>query len=274
MDVIPPAPSEHKPLGHLFVGITSNRVGLTHKLGAALEYATVQLFTRRWLVTKATTGSSDLEDARNQLFSVFYNGQFTHALFLDDDVHWDGDAIWRLATHPVDMVLGAYPKRGDAEGYPISMLDNEIQFVNPITREPDPKNGLLKVAGGPAGLMRISRACAEKMVAAYPDDWYHQPEVPGTKRAWDMFQFEVRDHIRYSEDKNFCRKWRAIGGEVWVDPHLTLHHHGDKTWTGCFGQYLRHVGLMRPEKVVKIDLVGGPSTPKKVEIMPQKRAQG
>lgn len=249
----------HEHLGHLYIGICSNRTGPTWELSKALEFASVELFTKRWLVSKGRAGSSDIEDGRNQLFTFFYNNPaYTHALFLDDDVHWEGDAIWRLVNHPVDFVLGAYPKRAEGEGFPISMLDEPIEFVDPSTGESDPKNGLLKIAGGPGGMMRITRACAEKLVKAHPEDWYHQPCVPGTKKAWNMFEFTVKEHIRRSEDKNFCFKWREIGGDVWCDPHLMLHHHGDKTYSGCFAHYLRHVGLKPPGKVVKIDLVGGP----------------
>lgn len=247
------------PLGHLYIGICSNRSGPVWELAKSLEYATVELFSRGWHVSKGRAGSSDIEDGRNQLFTYFVNNPtYTHALFVDDDVHWDGDAVWRLVNHPVDFVLGAYPKRADGEGFPISMLDEPIQFVDPATGEPDDKDGLLKIAGGPGGMMRITRACAEKMIKAYPDDWYHQPVVPTTKKAWNMFEFTVKNHIRRSEDKHFCLRWRDIGGDVWCDPHLAMHHVGDKTYSGCFAHYLRHTGLKQPGKVVKVDLVGGP----------------
>lgn len=249
----------HGPFGHLYIGICSNRTGPTWELSKWLEFSTHLFYARGWHLSKGRAGSSDIEDGRNQLFTYFYNNPvYTHALFLDDDVHGEGESMWNLVNHPVDFVLGAYPKRGDGEGFPISMLDEPIQFTNPATGEADDKKGLLKVAGGPGGLIRITRACAEKMVAAYPDDWYHQPVIPGTKKAWNMWEFTVTNHIRRSEDKHFCAKWRAIGGDVWCDPHLVLHHTGEKTWTGCFAHYLRHHGLKQPGKVVKIDLAGGP----------------
>ncbi len=263
----------HVPLGHLYIGICSNRTGPTWELSKALEYASVELFTKNWLVSKGRAGSSDIEDGRNQLFTHFLNNPaYTHALFLDDDVHWEGSAIWRLVNHRVDFVLGAYPKRADGEGFPISMLDEPIEFVDPITREPDPKDGLLKIAGGPGGMMRITRACAERIVAANPDNWYHQPVIPGTKKAWNVFEFTVRDHIRRSEDKQFCFNWRALGGDVWCDPHLMLHHHGDKTYSGCFAHHLRHVGLIQKGRVVKVELKGGPADANSLRVASQERA--
>ncbi len=298
------------PLGHLYIGICSNRTGPTWELSKALEFASVELFTKGWLVSKGRAGSSDIEDGRNQLFTHFLNNPaYTHALFLDDDVHWEGNAIWRMVNHPVDFVLGAYPKRMDGEGFPISMLDEPIDFVDPITREPDPQNGLLRIAGGPGGMMRITRLAAERMVAArtaddqkrarilaalksadlaalgledgdmsvierliQEDGWYHQPVIPGTKKAWNVFEFTVRNHVRRSEDKQFCFNWRSQGGDVWCDPHLMLHHHGEKTYSGCFAHYLRHVGLKPPGRVVKVELKGGPADAKSLRVASQERA--
>jgi hypothetical protein len=39
------------------------------------------------------------------------------------------------------------------------------------------------------------------------------------QQAWNVFEFTVKDHVRRSEDKQFCFNWRALGGEVWCDPH-------------------------------------------------------
>lgn len=300
----------YTPRGHLYIGLCSNRSGPTWELHKALEFAAVELFSKGWLVTKGRAGSSDIEDGRNQLFTHFYNNpQFTDALFVDDDVHWDNGAVWRLVNHPVDFVLGAYPKRMDGEGFPISMLDEPIEYVDPVTGEPDPTNGLLKIAGGPGGFLRITRAAAEKIVAAEQAEeqrrltiidklravdpyttgtwgfsnadidllcrsvqssaWYHQPVIPGTKKAWNMWEFTVTDHIRRSEDKHFCHRWRSIGGTVWCDPHLTLYHTGEKTWAGCFAHYLQHNGLKQPGKVIRVDLKDPPTGSKPVEIAAQ-----
>ncbi len=171
---------------------------------------------------------------------------------VDADVSWEPGAALRLMSHPVDLVLGAYPKRSEGEGYPIRKLPGPVECVNPVTGQYHP-NGLAKIAGGPAGLMRISRACIEKMITAHADTWYGQPQVENLRKAWNLFEFSVIDHERISEDMNFCRKWREIGGEVWVDPHLKLHHHGDKTYSGCFAEHLRELSMLaEPDTILKI----------------------
>jgi hypothetical protein len=51
--------------------------------------------------------------------------------------------------------------------------------------------------------------------------------------------------MRVTEDINFCRLWRDIGGKVWVDPHLTLFHHGGKSYEGNLAQHLAEIGRMK-----------------------------
>jgi hypothetical protein len=35
-----------------------------------------------------------------------------------------------------------------------------------------------------------------------------------------------------SEDYTFCRRWRAIGGEVWLDTRSKLMHVGPREFVG------------------------------------------
>lgn len=236
-------PKEGSP-GHLMIGIVNIDNKPDVRMTEAVEEACMSLSRYGWNITQRKAfGSSDLEDSRNQIGAEFYaNRQFTQALLVDGDVSWEPGTVERLLMHPVDFVLGAYPKRSDGEGYPIRKLPGPVECVNPITGEPHPY-GIAKIAAGPAGLLRISRASIDRLVEANADSWYGQPKVTG-KKAWQLFEFTVEDHERYSEDMNFCRKWRAIGGEVWCDPHLTLHHHGDKTYSGRFADHLKELGLM------------------------------
>ncbi len=172
-------------------------------------------------------------------------------LMIDADVIPDPGVIERLVLHPVDFVLGAYPKRGENMGYPMKALPGPMECVDPKTGAPDPKNGLIKIAGGGAGMMCISRACIERMVKAYDDRWYTHA-AQATKKAWNLFEFTTVDHERRSEDIHFAQLWRDLGGEVWCDPHLRLHHIGEKLFSGVFLEHLKEIGRVAdPSKVIK-----------------------
>jgi len=239
--------------GHLLIAIVSNRPK-EDAVTDAIEASQHALARIGWQSTRVTFGSADLEDARNILASQFYAVKdYTHCLFLDDDVSWGPGSVERLVSHPVDFVLGAYPRRAEGEGYSIKTIPGLVECVDPSTGKPHAQ-GIAKIAGGPAGMMRVSRRVIERMVEASPDRWYHQPKVTGGK-AYELFEFDVIDHERISEDMNFCRRWRELGGDVWVDPHLIMHHHGKKTYSGRFVDHLRELGrLVEPEKVKKISL--------------------
>lgn len=230
------------PLGHVLIGIASNRHA-PDEVHDAIEAAQFGLGKMGYLSTRVKFGSSDLEDARNTILSQFHvTKHYTHAVLVDDDVHWAPGSIERLVGHPVDFVLGAYRLKQDGEKYPVRKLPGPMVCVDPRTGDPHP-HGLIKIAGGPGGIMRLTRNVTERLVGAAPDDWYHQKKVTGGK-AWRFFEFDVIDHERISEDMNFCRKWRMIGGDVWCDPHITTHHMGMATFSGCFANHLRREGWM------------------------------
>lgn len=243
----------NQPRGHVVLGIPSNR-SIPHAVYQAIEGAQLSLFKMGYLFTPIIFGSSDLEDSRNTIMSQFYvEKSYTHIFMIDDDVHWGDGTIERLISHPVDFVLGAYRLKQPEEKFPVRKLPGPMECVDPVTGKPHPR-GLIKIAQGPGGLMRLTRAAIERYVAAYPDEWYFQKKVTGGK-AWRFFEFDVIDHERIGEDMNFCRKWRAIGGDVWCDPHITTHHVGQATFSGCFADHLKSEGLLtEPEKVQKISL--------------------
>ena len=184
-------------------------------------------------------GDADLAGARNLVLAGFLASPCTDLVFIDNDVSCEPGSIERLLSHPVEFVAGAYPKRVDGGGYPVRTYPGVRNFVNPITGEDSP-TGLLRVPGAPTGFMRLTRTCVEKMIAAFPDSWYEDDRAPNG-RAWNLFEFAVRDHKRWTEDMFFCQRWIEIGGTLWVDPHLVLHHHGTKTYSGRFADFIANV---------------------------------
>ncbi len=142
----------------------------------------------------------------------------------------------RLLDHPVDFVIGAYRYRGDPEGYPVRIdLDKRM--------EQDPKTGLIgangNILGGAFGFTRLTRACVEKMVAAYPELEYPLAGAPNG-RAWKLCALDQKiDGVEFSEDMLFCKRWCDIGGIVYIDPEVTIVHIGNKGFVGHYGDFLR-----------------------------------
>lgn len=172
------------------------------------------------------TSDSCIQRARCFLFTHFLERtQCTDMLFVDDDIGFSLEGFARLMEFPVDIVGGAYRARAQQEHYILRGLNDELRR--------EPPHGLMEVEGCGTGFLRITRAAAEEMAAAYPDDWYEDPTCQGL-RVRNLFEFEVRNHKLYSEDYNFCRKWRALGPDhkVWIDPEQVLDHVGHATFRG------------------------------------------
>ncbi len=175
-------------------------------------------------------GDSCIQRARCWAFTQFLERtDATDLLFVDADIGFTTEGFLKLLQYPVDVVGGAYRARGPQEHYILRPLQNELQRK--------PPHGLMEVEGVGTGFLRITRKAARELVARYPDDWYTDPTCPNMI-VRDMFAFSVVDHQLHSEDYNFCRKWRAIGGQVWVDPDQVLDHVGLATFRGCLMKWL------------------------------------
>jgi hypothetical protein len=183
---------------------------------------------RGWMIESMfRTMDSVISRARNVLFSAFLQTDCTDMFFLDADIGCRPGSITRLMDHPVDVVGGPYRGRSDTQmDYCLRTLDSGIMQFDPDTR-------LMEVDAVATGFLRISRNAAEKMAEAHKDDWYEDSTAPAGLKVLNVFDFKFIDHRYWSEDYTFCRRWRELGGKVWVDPMVELDHTGTKVFRGC-----------------------------------------
>lgn len=179
------------------------------------------------------SGNAMIGDCRGLIVTKFLEGDGTDLIFVDWDVSWQAGAILRLVDYPVDFVAGLYPQRRDPIDFCCRWLPNpEIELS---------ELGLIEVAGVPAGLMRLSRAMLEKMVAQYADTQFHCSQAPNDT-AFDLFGAYRIGRTKFGEDYSFCNRWRDIGGQIWVDPGIRMGHTGNKTFVAQVGEWLQSKG--------------------------------
>lgn len=188
---------------------------------------------RGWHITLVDeTGNSMISHGRDLLCAKFLGDETaTDLLFIDTDVTWEQGALVRLMEHPVELVAGIYPKRSDPLGFHARYLDNPEIWA-------DPETGLIEVKGVPAGFLRITRTCLEKMVAGYPQQRFADYNAP-TGYGHALFENIHEGDDFFGEDYSFCERFRRIGGRCWVDPEISMGHIGQKTFKGSFGEWLR-----------------------------------
>lgn len=174
-------------------------------------------------------GCSLITMGRNQMVADFLATDCDRMVFVDADVSWNPGDLIRLALHPVDVVGGAYRYKKHAEDYPVRWLDKPELWA-------DPETGLLEVESVPGGFLAISRRALDTLREAHPERAYQHEG----RDFHGFFHAPVEAGRIWGEDTAFCNDWRKAGGQVWLDPALTLTHTGNlQQFTGCIGDWLR-----------------------------------
>lgn len=194
--------------------------------------------------------------SRNTLLHQFVSrSTATHILFVDSDIGFAPDALPRILAAGKDLVAGLYPlkdrywdalttaqiARGESVETASLRYVGESEHLH--EQHPSTEGALLKAGFAGTGFMLISRNAVERMIAAYPETRYRQIDAPvgqdqsnraAPGEAHALFDCMIdQDTGTYlSEDFAFCSRWRAIGGEVWLDPSLVLTHTGPSTFSG------------------------------------------
>lgn len=173
-------------------------------------------------------GNCHVDDARNSIVRRFLETSCSDLVFIDADVTWSANDLMRLLSYERDVVAGIYPLKQDAEAYPVRHLATKELWAE--------ADGLLEVEAVPTGFLRIRRSVIEALASISLE--YNEQEGDTTLTPL-IFERRTEGHTRFSGDYVFCRKWREVGGRIFIDPEMRFEHSGEKAWKGCYGAYLR-----------------------------------
>lgn len=188
-------------------------------------------------------GDSILPRARNaELANALHDQDVTDMIQIDADTYCSAQDLVKLVEHDADIVAAPYRTRNEPLSWPsVRWLHQDVALA---------ENGLLEVEAVGTGLMRVSRKAMAALYEAEPQDYGDPTCKPG--RAKPVFWFDVNNGHLWGEDIVFCRKWRALGGKVWVDPSITTAHIGTQSFVGNLAQYLSE----QPENIQIDDIIG------------------
>lgn len=175
-----------------------------------------------------------IQRARHHVIATFLRSSCDRLIFIDADIGFTADHIIRLLAHDRDVIGGMYRKKNlQSHDYAANLL------VNPDgTVQRDDETGALRALHVATGFMCIKRNVVERMVAALPHLRYRLHADAAEKIGAEYAHAIMEPYIDpvtldyYSEDYAFCERWRALGGECWVDPGLILEHWGTLCLTG------------------------------------------
>ena len=202
--------------------------------------------------------------SRNTLVSQFLNTpSATHLLFIDADISFEPEQVYRMLCFDREFVAGIYPlkvidwsspalKRAACAREPFQTA--RLLYVGTLCAGAElEREGRFATAiycGG--GFMLLKREMVEWMAAAYPETRYrsvHAYSNATTDENYALFECMIdKETVAYiSEDFAFCQRWRDIGGKIWLDTEGKLVHIGNYNFQGDpRPRYSSEITLDRP----------------------------
>src|ERR1700761_8316787 len=216
----------------------------------ALQSAVRSLSNLR-LKVELRDGDALITRARANLMTSFLDDpSATHLLFIDADIGFTPDQVFRLIESAADVVARVYPiqrvnwekakaaieaRRPDV---PAASLDYVLEI-----NDPDHVvvvNGFTRVRYAGTGFLMIRRHVFEKMCAhpAYASLQFFREHsldaLAGSLNRFALFECMIDPNTRtyLSEDFAFCKRWTDLGGEIWADLESRLDHVGPSVFHG------------------------------------------
>lgn len=192
-----------------------------------------------------------VERARNILAARFLESDATHLLFIDADIGFQAQSVFRLVDSDKDVSTAVYPKKsqdwdlirrklaaGDKEPVHQMGLDFNINIAS--GKESVDADGFVRVLDSATGFMLIKRGVLERMAAHYREELHCVNDIPGqtVKSYVALFACMIDEGSRrfLSEDYSFCRRYQKLGGEIWADLASPLAHIGTHIFAGDIRQ--------------------------------------
>ena len=191
--------------------------------------------------------------ARNTLVATFLDRPgATHLMFIDADIGFAPQQVGRMLAFDREIVAGMYPlKVTDYDSSVVTRMQAgeslqlaQTRYVGALEEDAAARtiDGFAPGLYAGTGFLLIRRGALEKMAAAYPETHYtacHNRATPSlSPNQYALFDGMIEPVTReyLSEDYTFCHRWRAIGGELWLDTRSQMIHVGTKDFVGDAGQ--------------------------------------
>jgi hypothetical protein len=186
--------------------------------------------------------------------SEFLNSDFTHLLFIDSDILFNANSIFKMIEKDQEVLSIPYPMKviqwdkilQKWRGIP-SMNATQAEtsgnmFPVRIKEEEDDitvTDGMIELAYSMTGCLLIKREALEKMKKAYPDLTIKQEtmidgEKQLRKNLYNFFDtyYDTEEKLYLGEDFAFSRLWTKIGGKCMALINEYITHVGEHQFTG------------------------------------------
>lgn len=188
--------------------------------------------------------------ARNDAVKQFIVGDWDYLMFIDADMGWEPGALFKMLDAPADMDVlgGVYRTKEDHIRFPFHPLPESDFLRFPVD----------EVGHVATGFMRITRACIERLMAAYPNGKLFNPIVDDSLSDGE-----------WGDDFAFCKRARETGSRIFARFDIEFEHVGPKAWKGRASEDLVRDGQHEhdPLKAIREKLAGNPEFLKACEAL-------
>jgi hypothetical protein len=195
-------------------------------------------------------GDALIVRARQTIVSHFLDQPgATHLLFIDADIGFEPEQVFRLLEFDADFTAAAYPVKQIAWDLmpaavaagrtPLESATLSYVVERDASENLAMRRGFVKARYAGTGFLMIRRSALVSMIERYPELRYtheHKAGDPLEGSRWRSALFncmvDPATGIFLSEDFSFCKRWTEMGGEIWVDCQSRLNHVGVMVYRG------------------------------------------
>ena len=168
--------------------------------------------------------------ARSRIANFFMNNtEFQRILFIDADIGFNPEDVFKLLNSDKDIVCGAYPMKGIPLRYNYNLTKPEV------------KDGdLVKIENIGFGFACIHRKVFESISNKYGEELKYYPPTdnssypPTEKEYHNSYHYflELKKDMSYlPEDFSFFERASSVGYETWLNTTIRLSHVGSHVYS-------------------------------------------
>jgi hypothetical protein len=215
----------------VFGGCTHNYVNGVFDLGFGCRHFGIEVQYRQ------TVNQAYIHLARNRLAAEFLESDYTHFMFIDQDVGFTGQDVFTLIQQDLDVVAGTYPLKqiqweNVAKAAIAGVLPEKLEAASAIhifkpvdLTQKFSNQEVVEVEHVGTGFMLIKRQVFERLAEVLPR--YFEVLSPGNrKETIDFFGHATVNDEFWGEDVSFCKRVQDAGMKVYVAPWVQCSHVG------------------------------------------------
>jgi hypothetical protein len=199
-------------------------------------------------------GEALITRARADLAGEFLASSATHLLFIDADIGFKPEQVFRLLAFGAEIAGAAYPLKGidwDKVGRAArsnrpnleAAALNYVVYWDGEGQTVTARNDFARVRYAGTGFLLVARSALERLCEAHPELRYKVATTQADLAKDGPHRFALFEcmidpvtSLYLSEDYAFCRRWTDLGGEIWLDLKSELTHYGNIAFRGNLAQ--------------------------------------